>query len=99
MRQTQNGRSRTTACSSSWSRSMVRTGISSQISLAARLLSNACKSSKILKDVLRKETGLLMRTTSCMSGLRPMVLTNGQSVPSSFKADVANSAESDGLTF
>lgn len=49
--------------------------------------------------MLRKATGLPMRTTCYMSGLRPTGLTNGPSVPSSFKADVGNNAESDGLTF
>lgn len=78
---------------------MGKTGSWSPTCLALRLLSSACKSSKTLKDVLRKVTGLLMRTTCYMSGLRPTALTNGQSVPSSFKADVGNNAESDGLTF
>ncbi len=69
------------------------------MSLETRLLNNVCKSSKIPKDVLKKETGLPLKTIFYMSGLRTMGLTNGQSAPSLFKEDAANNVESDGLTF
>ncbi len=69
------------------------------MSLEIRLLNNVCKSSKTLKDVLKRETGLSWKTIFYMSGLKTMDLISGQSAPNLFQEDVASNVESDGLTF
>lgn len=64
-----------------------------------KMLSSACKNSKIPNVLPKKEIGLRVKIGFFLIGLINMDQQNGQNVLNLLKVDVESNAERDGLTY